>query len=630
MCGICGKIYLDPSRRANVEEIAVMRDTMVARGPDAGEIHLDRHAGLGHRRLSIIDIAASRQPMSNHDRSIWISYNGEIYNFAELRRELLGRGYQFKTAGDTEVILHLYEAYGEDCVRHLRGMFAIAIWDARSDTLFLARDRVGVKPLYYTFTDEAFLFGSELKALRADSCFSARRQIDLEAVHGYLSFLCVPDPVCIYRGVRKLPAGHTLTLRDGRVWLRRYWDVTFEAQKGVSEADWIAQVLEKMREAVRIRLVSDVPLGAFLSGGIDSSTVVALMGSLISRPVKTFSIGFADRLYNEASDARRVAQHLGTDHTELTLTPSSARAVIPRLLEYFDEPYADASAVPMYYVSKLAREQVTVALSGDGGDELFGGYPWRQMRPAYQRVLSRLPQPVRNGIQTLSRLIPAGIPGANYLGHINLPYARYILDAIAVFDQDDRDGLYSAAALQELSGADPYLYHLPNLRQCPCQPWAARMMEYDLKTYLPNDVLTKVDRMSMLNSLEAREPLLDHELVELAARIPSGLKIRAGVAKYIMKQAIAPYLPQEVLVKRKQGFSIPLTSWLRSDLRDEVIDTLRCGNQHGIFDPAGLQRIVDGFFRGDDRRNYQVWTLYAFEHWYRQVHCRPAIATKAA
>jgi asparagine synthase (glutamine-hydrolysing) len=630
MCGICGKIYLDPARRANPEEIAAMRDTMVVRGPDAGGVHLDRHAGLGHRRLSIIDLAASHQPMCNHDRSICISYNGEIYNFPQLRRELLGRGYQFKTAGDTEVILHLYEAFGEDCVRHLRGMFAFAIWDARSDTLFLARDRVGVKPLYYTLTDEAFLFGSELKALGADSCFSARKQVDLEAVHGYLSFLCVPDPVCIYRGVHKLPAGHTLTLRAGRVQLRRYWDISFEAQKGVSEADWLAQVLEKMREAVRIRLVCDVPLGAFLSGGIDSSTVVALMAGLMSRPVKTFSIGFADRVYNEASDAERVAKHLGTDHTELTLTPSSARAVIPRLLEYFDEPYADASAIPMYYVSKLAREQVTVALSGDGGDELFGGYPWRQMRPAYQQVLSRLPQTFRNGICQLSRLVPSGVPGANYLKHINLPYGRYILDAIAVFDQGDRVGLYSAAAREQLSGADPYLYHLPNLRQSAGEPWAARMMEYDLKTYLPNDVLTKVDRMSMLNSLEAREPLLDHELVELAARIPCGLKIRGGVSKYIMKQAIAPYLPKEVLVKRKQGFSIPLTSWLRSDLHDEVLDTLRSGNQHGIFDPRGLRRIEDGFFHGDDRRNYQVWTLYAFEHWYQKVHCGPADAAKAA
>jgi len=630
MCGICGKVYLDPARRATQEEIAAMRDTMVVQGPDAGGVHLDRHVGLGHRRLSIIDLAASQQPMFNHDRSICISYNGEIYNFPQLRRELIARGYQFKTAGDTEVILHLYAAFGEDCVRHLRGMFAFAIWDARSDTLFLARDRVGVKPLYYTLTDEAFLFGSELKALGADSCFSAQKQVDLEAVHGYLSFLCVPDPMCIYRGVRKLPAGHTLTLRDGRVRLRRYWDIAFEAQRGVSEADWLAQVLEKMRESVRIRLISDVPLGAFLSGGIDSSAVVALMAGLMSRPVKTFSIGFADRLYNEASDARRVAQHLGTDHTELMLTPASARGVIPRLLEYFDEPYADASAVPMYYVSKLAREQVTVALSGDGGDELFGGYPWRQMRPAYQQLLSRLPQSVRNGIRQLSRLVPAGVPGANYLKHIDLPYGRYILDAIAVFDQGDRDGLYSAAALGQLSGADPYRYHLPNLPQCPGQPWAARMMEYDLKTYLPNDVLTKVDRMSMLNSLEAREPWLDHELVELAARIPSGLKIRGGISKYIMKKAIAPYLPQEVLVKRKQGFSVPLTSWLRSDLHDEVLDTLRSGNQHGIFDPRGLRRITDGFFHGDDRRNYQLWTLYAFEHWYQRVHCGRSVTAKAA
>jgi asparagine synthase (glutamine-hydrolysing) len=630
MCAICGKIYLDPSRRVTAEEIVAMRDTMIVRGPDAGEIHLDRHAGLGHRRLSVIDLAGSRQPMPNENGSIWITYNGEVYNFAELRRKLLGRGYRFKTTGDTEVIVHLYEEYGEDCVRHLRGMFAFAVWNARTDTLFLARDRLGVKPLYYAFTDEAFLFGSELKALMADPCFNATKQIDLEAVHAYLSFLSVPDPVCIYRGVRKLPAGHTLTLRNGRVKLRRYWDVGFEAQPGVSEPAWREQVLEKIREAVRIRLVSDVPLGAFLSGGVDSSTVVALMASLMNRPVKTFSIGFTERAYNEASDAKLVAQHLGTDHTELILTPSSARAVIPRLLEYFDEPYADASCIPMYYVSQLAREQVTVALSGDGGDELFGGYPWRQARPAYQELLSRLPYPVRNAIRQFARLIPAGVPGANYLKHIHWPYGRYILDAIAVFDQRDRDGLYSAAAHRELSEVDPYLHHLPNLRARPLQPWKARMMEYDLKTYLPNDVLTKVDRMSMLNSLEAREPLLDHELVELAARIPSDLKIRSGVSKYIMKKAIAPYLPEEVLAKRKQGFSIPLETWLRTDLRNEVLDTLRSGNRHGIFDRRALERITDDFFRGDDQRNYQVWTLYAFEHWYGRVHSASATTAKAA
>jgi asparagine synthase (glutamine-hydrolysing) len=630
MCGICGKIYLDPSRRVSAEEIVALRDTMRVRGPDAGEIHLDRHAGLGHRRLSIIDLAGSRQPMANEAGTLWISYNGEVYNFAELRRHLIGRGYRFRTAGDTEVIVHLYEEYGEDCVRHLRGMFAFAVWDSRSDTLFLARDRLGVKPLYYTFTDEAFLFGSELKALRADPRFNATKKIDLEAVHGYLSFLCVPDPVCIYRGVRKLPAGHTLTLRNGRANLRRYWDVVFEAEESVTEEDWREQVLEKMREAVRVRLVSDVPLGAFLSGGIDSSTVVALMASLMDRPVKTFSIGFAEGAFNEASDAKRVARHLGTDHTELILTPAAARTVIPRLLEYFDEPYADASCIPTYYVSKVAREHVTVALSGDGGDELFGGYPWRQQRPSYQRALSRLPQPVREGIRQLSRLIPPGVPGANYLKHINVPYGRYILDAIAVFDQCDRKGLYSLQALEELSGADPYLHHLANLRQSPARPWTARMLEYDLKTYLPNDILTKVDRMSMLNSLEAREPLLDHELVELAARIPSRLKIRGGVSKYIMKRAIAPFLPQEVLTKRKQGFSIPLDTWLRTELRNEVLDTLRSGNRHGFFNSRAIDRITDDFFRGNGRRNYQVWTLYALEHWYEKVYLGTPRAAKAA
>lgn len=621
MCGICGKVYLDTARRIEPAEVAAMRDTMVSRGPDADGIHVDRHAGLGHRRLSIIDLEGSVQPMSNEDGTVWMVYNGEVYNFVELRQELLVRGHRFRTAGDTEVIVHLYEEFGQECVTRLRGMFAFAIWDSRSDTLFLARDRIGIKPLYYTLDDQAFLFGSELKALLADEHFRATREIDLDAVHSYFSFLCVPDPVCIYRGVRKLPAGHTLTLRGGRAELRRYWDVTFRDEEGLTEEAWEERLLELMREAVRIRLVADVPLGAFLSGGIDSSTVVALMTDLMDRPVKTFSIGFSERAFNEASDARLVAQHLGTDHTELILTPAEARFVIPRLLEHFDEPFADSSAIPTYYVSKLAREQVTVVLSGDGGDELFGGYPWRQVRPSYQRLLSRLPRPVRAGIRRLSGVLPQRIPGTNFLRHIDIPYGRYILDAMAVFDEEDRRELYAPPLAEAVWGVDPYRHHLPHLEGSTDRSWEARMMEYDLKTYLPNDILTKVDRMSMRASIEARVPLLDHRLVELAARIPSRLKIRGGVAKHILKRVMAPYLPPEVLQKRKQGFSVPLGTWLRTDLREDILDTLRGGNRHGLFDQRAVERLAEAIFRGDDSRNHQIWALYAFELWYRNVHC---------
>lgn len=631
MCGINGKVYLDSSRRVTAHEVIAMRDTMRSRGPDAGGLHLDRHAGLGHRRLSVIDLEASVQPMSNEAGTVWISFNGEIYNFQELRQELIGRGYRFKTSGDTEVIVHLYEEFGAECVTRLRGMFAFAIWDSRTDSLFLARDRIGVKPLYYALTDEALLFGSELKALLADPRLHAARSIDMSAVHSYLSFLCVPDPVCIYRGVFKLPAAHTLTFSGGQIQLRRYWDVTFDATRRVDERVWCEELLEHLREAVKIRLVSDVPLGAFLSGGIDSSTVVAMMAGLMNRPVKTFSIGFAEHAYNEASDAKLVAQHLGTDHTELILAPADARSLIPSMLEHFDEPFADSSAIPTYFVSELARSQVTVALSGDGGDELFGGYPWRQLRPAYQQTLSRAPLPLRRGLAQLSRLLPAGMPGANFLRRADIPYGRYILDAMAVFDEADRHGLYGPDALNELRNCDPYAHHLPHLDgQRGARPWTSRMMEYDLKTYLPNDILTKVDRMSMWHSLEAREPLLDHRLVEFAATVPSSLKIRGGVSKYILKKTIAPFLPAAVLTKRKQGFSIPLETWLRSYLKEEVLDTIAGGNQHGIFARRSIDAITDAFFRGDDRRNHQVWTLYAFEHWYRKVHARAPAAARNA
>jgi asparagine synthase (glutamine-hydrolysing) len=597
-----------------------MRDTMMSRGPDAGGLHLDRHAGLGHRRLSIIDLAASVQPMSNEDGTVWIVFNGEIYNFMDLRKELLARGHRFRTDGDTETIVHAYEEFGEDCVTRLRGMFAFAIWDARKDTLFIARDRIGVKPLYYSLNDEAFLFGSELKALLADDHLWNSREIDLDALHSYLSFLSVPDPVCIYQGVHKLPAGHSLTLTAGRVSIRRYWDVTFHDEESGSEEFWSEQVLDMLRESVRIRLVSDVPLGAFLSGGVDSSAVVAMMAGLMNRPVKTFSIGFSEGAYNEASDAKIVAQHLGTDHTELILSPVVARSVIPELLEHFDEPFADSSAIPTYYVSKLAREQVTVALSGDGGDELFGGYPWRQVQPPYQRLAGRLPQPVRAGIAGLSTLLPDGVRGKNFLNRIDIPYERYSLDSRAIFDERDRQELYSAALAKAVEGSDPYKHLLPHLGGSLDRSWESRMMEYDLKTYVPNDIMTKVDRMSMRVSLEAREPLLDHKLVELAARIPASLKIRNGLGKYILKRVIAPYLPKEVLEKRKKGFSIPLETWLRTVLKEDVIDTLRGGSQHGLFDRAGVEKLTDSFFKGDNSRNHQMWTLYAFELWYQNIH----------
>jgi len=621
MCGICGKVVLDRARTVEQYEIVAMRDTMLSRGPDAGGVHLDRQAGLGHRRLSIIDLEASSQPMGNEDGTVWIVFNGEIYNYRELRQELLARGHSFRTGGDTEVVIHLYEEYGEEGVGRLRGMFAFAIWDARSDTLLLARDRIGIKPLYYALDERELVFGSELKALLADQRLWEKREIDLEAMHGYLSFLCVPDPLCIYKGVRKLPAGHTLTLRSGKATLRRYWDVRFLEEEGRSEQEWCEGLMHLLREAVRIRLMADVPLGAFLSGGIDSSTIVAVMASLMDRPVKTFSIGFAEESYNEASDARRVAQHLGTDHTELILSQAAAREEVPRLLEHFDEPFADSSAIPTYFVSKLAREQVTVALSGDGGDELFGGYPWRQVRPWYHRLGGSLPRWVRSSIRPMGRMLPDGTRGKDFLSKIDGSYERYSLDSRAIFDTEDRGRLYAATTAERLRNADPYEHLMPYLGGNTELAWESRMMAYDIKTYLPNDILTKVDRMSMLVSLEARVPFLDHHLVEYAARIPARFKIRRGVAKLILKRAIGPYLPPEVMGKRKQGFSIPLESWLRTDLKAEVLDALGSANGHGFFDRKAVGRLLEGFFRGDDSANHQVWTLYAFELWYRKIHC---------
>jgi len=356
------------------------------------------------------------------------------------------------------------------------------------------------------------------------------------------------------------------------------------------------------------------------------------MTGLMNQPVKTFSIGFSERAYDEATDARRVAQHLGTIHTELILSPTEARFVIPDLLGHFDEPFADSSAIPTYFVSKLARQKVTVVLSGDGGDELFGGYPWRQVRPSYQRLLSRLPPSIRTGIARASRFAPRSIPGTNFLRQIDVPYERYILNAMAVFNVEDRSALYSSEFADATRESDPYRYNLHHLTGGNARSWQARMMEYDLKTYLPNDILAKVDRMSMLASVEARVPLLDHRLVELAARIPSRLKIRRGVGKHILKRLIAPYLPPDVLHKRKQGFSVPLGTWLRTVLKEDVLDTLRSGNRHGFFDNVALHGLTDAFYRGDNSRDHQIWALYAFEVWYRDVHCAadPRLVADAA
>jgi asparagine synthase (glutamine-hydrolysing) len=615
MCGICGKIYFDRERKVTDNEIISMRDIMVRRGPDDAGLYIRNNVGLGHRRLSIIDLETSHQPMTNEDGSIWIVYNGEIYNFKELRDGLIAEGHVFKTKGDTEVIIHLYEEYGRECVNKLRGMFAFAIWDSRDKSLFLARDRIGKKPLHYYHDNNVFLFGSEIKSILADEYYNSKKDIDLHAFHSYFSFLCVPDPLTMFKGIKKLHAGHTLILKSGKVDIKKYWDVSFEDDNSKTEEQYCEKLLELLKEAVRIRLISDVPLGAFLSGGIDSSSVVALMSQIVDQPVKTFSIGFSEDRYNEASDAKIVADYFKTDHTEYILKPEDIINNLNEIVLYFDEPFADSSAIPTYYVSKLAREKVTVVLSGDGGDELFGGYLWHA-RPGYQLFLNRLPVYMKKNLKFMAQLIPARMRGINYLRQIDLPYERYMLDSKAVFNERERSWLYSNDLKEQLKDSDPYYQNLKHISASNNKNWMNRIMEYDLKTYLPNDILQKVDRMSMFNSLEVRCPILDHKFVEFASRIPSVLTFKNGISKYIFKKAMRNILPKKILCKSKHGFNLPLKTWLRTDLKKDVSEIILNGKSNFYFDRKNIENMLSKFFKGNNSYNYKIWELYVFQLWY--------------
>jgi len=618
MCGICGKIAFNPEMRSTEDELAVMRDTLTLRGPDDSGTYVNGNVALCHRRLSIIDLEGSRQPLSNEDGSIWIVYNGEVYNFLELREDLMKLGHRFKTRGDTEVIVHLYEQYGEQCLKKIRGMFAFAIWDEKKGELFLARDRLGVKPLHYYHDENFFIFGSEIKAILADKYYSGMKAMDLNAFHYYFSFLYVPAPLTIFKGIMKLLPAHWLKLtKSGKVETRKYWDVRYGSKDArLSENLYREKLQDLLREVVKIRLIADVPLGAFLSGGIDSSSVVATMAQISNSPIKTFSIGFSDERYDETDYAAEVARHFGTDHTEVVLEPNDILTRLDELILYFDEPFADSSLVPTYLVSRLAREKVKVVLSGDGGDELFGGYPWWQKRPRYQVEMTKLPRGMKSFISSLAPALPKGIKGRHFLMKLQLPYERYLLETKAVFDSEDRFTIYSKNMLESLSTVDPYEYNLPYLGKDDGQEWSNRIMEYDLKTYIPNDIMTKVDRMSMICSLEAREPLLDHKLVEFVAQIPVDFKIRGNISKYILKRTMDGVLPRRILQKPKHGFSVPLERWMRGELRDRVLDTVLSHNCALFFNKKSLEKMIQEFLSGNDDHKHRLWVLYTFLLWH--------------
>jgi len=588
---------------------------MVHRGPDDEGVYIGAGAtaGLAMRRLSIIDLASGRQPVRNESGSIWVVLNGEIYNFRELRRSLEQRGHTFYTGTDTEVIVHLYEEYGADCVSKLRGMFAFALWDARAKTLFLARDRLGIKPLYYVECGGRLAFASELKVLL--QLPEVERALNWQAVNHLFTFGTTPASESIVAGVHKLEPGHTLTLVTGAgPVLRRYWDVRFEPDYGRSEHYFTNRLRELLEESVRLHLVSDVPLGAFLSGGIDSSSVVATMARLSGCPVKTFSIGFREPDHDETRYARQVAERFGTEHRELILEPDIT-GLLDDLAWHLDEPFGDPSAIPTYMVSKLAAEQVTVVLSGDGGDELFAGYDKYRVE-SRERRYQRLAAPVRPVLAAVSAAMPEGARGKNFLRHFSLAGAARYLDAQMLFQFDQKRRLFQPAALEHFRN-DAW-HDAAVLLEAANGDWLSSLQYFDLKHYLPLDILTKVDRMSMAHSIEARVPLLDHKLVEFAASVPPEFRLRNGSTKHIFKQALRDILPGAVIDRPKQGFAVPLGHWFRGGLAGFIRDTLlseRC-RQRGIFNEGYLERLIGLHERGRPL-DLQLWTLLSFELWCR-------------
>jgi asparagine synthase (glutamine-hydrolysing) len=637
MCGIAGFVDRDGGARPSATPVRLesefslvhrMCEVIRHRGPDDEGIHVEPGVGLGMRRLSIIDLAGGRQPIHNETNTISVVFNGEIYNYQQLRHELEAAGHQFYTSSDTETIVHAYEQWGEDAFGRLRGMFGIALWDHPRRTLLLARDRAGIKPLHYAERDGRLYFASEIKSLLAAG--AADQKLNLEALDHYLAFLYTPRDGSIFEGVRKLPPGHYLRWRNGRVEVKEYWRIGAQETFTGSEQDAADALRGVLQEAVRCHMISDVPLGAFLSGGIDSSTVVGLMAQVSARPVQTFSIGFDEPDYDELEYARVVARHFGTDHHEFVVRPDGL-SILEDLVSHFDEPFADSSAIPTWYVSEMARRHVTVVLSGDGGDELFGGYDRYLAHPRVSRF-DRIPLP---GLRTAAALVwphlPHGARGKNFLRHVARDARGRYIDSIAFFHNDERGALYSPD-VRDAIAVDAERILARHFDRFASLPHESAMMRFDFETYLPEDVLTKVDRMSMAHSIESRVPLLDNEVIDFAATLPAGFKIRDGRRKHVLKEAIRPLLPDGILDRRKQGFGIPLGVWFRGGLTDLFSDVLSSARtrQRGYFEPSFVDRILREHLSGQRDHTLRLWQLLVFELWHRQYLDSTTVASNTS
>lgn len=624
MCGICGVVQLREGFEIRRDTLQRMNDAIAHRGPDDEGFYQTPVVGLAMRRLSIIDLAGGHQPLQNEDGSVQVVFNGEIYNFPDLRKCLEEKGHRFATHTDTEVLVHGYEEWGAEVVRHLRGMFAFAIWDAPEERLLLGRDRPGIKPLHYYQDGEKFVFGSEIKSIL--QCERVPREVNLDALDRFLTFEYVFSPETIFQGIHKLPPGHILMLnKDGSVKLEEYWDALPAPDDTLDEIDCARSLAELLEESVKMRMISDVPLGALLSGGVDSSSIVAFMARHSDRPVKTFSIGFEDQSYNELEYARLVSQRFGTEHHEQIIKPDAVD-LVENLVRNLDEPFGDFSIFPTYLVSKMAREHVTVALSGDGGDELFAGYD-TYIADSVARQYQKIPAIFRH------RLLPGVLrhvpPSSQKKGLINrakrfvegtllpddLMHTRWM-----IFLQDrEKQQLYANELLDAYTRGNSYRYIQDYFRRSQGQTPLAQQGYVDIKTYLTDDILVKVDRMSMAPSLEARVPFLDHHVMEFAAAIPSRLKLKGLTTKHILKKAVWDIVPREILTRGKEGFSIPIKNWLAQELRPLMEDTLSETRleQRGYFQPAYVRQLITEHLDGRENHSHRLWALMMVEIWHQ-------------
>jgi asparagine synthase (glutamine-hydrolysing) len=620
MCGIAG--FIDAQLRLDNAEQLIDRMCKVIRhrGPDDQGVWVGDRVALGMRRLSIIDLAGGHQPIFNEDQSILIVFNGEIYNYRELQKELQERGHHFRTNSDTEAIVHAYEEYGDDCVKHLRGMFAFALWDRKRQRLLAARDRFGKKPLNYYWDEHRLIFGSEIKSILEAGI---PREINSIALDEYLVYGYVPAPNTLFKGVMKLPAAHILIYEDGQISTKRYWELPFIPISQDDEATAIERTRALLKDAVQVRLMSEVPLGAFLSGGVDSSIVVGLMSSMMSQPVKTFSIGFDEDDFSELPYARQVAKHFGTDHHEFFVQPDLV-SVLPQLAWAYDEPFADPSMLPTYYVSKLAREHVTVVLTGDGGDEIFGGYT------RYERELSinRIPAVVRHLCGYGSMLMPDGMRGKKRLRNMLHDLATRYVHAGMLFSEGSRLSMYHPRYLAYMRDHDPYERQIHEFHTVSQLDIMAQMQYVDVRAYLADDILVKVDKASMLNSVETRAPLLDQHLVEYVSSLPSTIRTRNHVLKYLLKKVAADVLPTEILTRPKQGFGVPLKHWFRGDLTGfahDLLDSPR-SRQRGIFNPQFIRDLLKAHASTKLVNHSEgIWALLCLELWFQTYMDEPSI-----